>query len=398
MSNYRYFITQLYQSGINANPIVAEIPFTNVNFTQEVNNNGTFTGEVLLSGLSQGAYGVTANVVANTIPGQFALYVDFNGSPVWGGVIWNREYSSDTQILTITGQEMMSYFNRRVIYNTAGGAGGSTVFTSQDPCYIANQLITQAQTATYGYIGVATNTTTSGYSVSRTYYNFELKTVYQAIKDLSTGLDSGTQTPFFDFRIVPSYASGTGVSAITNTFTMGVPYLGNGSYNAATSSAHVFDFPGNIISYTYPEDGTTTANTVYGLGYGANVSKLIATAVDSSKLGTWPLLESSASFIDINDPTLLKAVTLGQVNALSYPPTTVQVVIPSYVDPQFNTYKLGDFVRLSINDDFFPSSTGGVAANEVYRIVAMSVSPGENGPDRVTLTLTLPLATTGTVS
>ena len=144
MSNYRYFITQLYQSGINANPIVAEIPFTNVNFTQEVNNNGTFTGEVLLSGLSQGAYGVTANVVANTIPGQFALYVDFNGSPVWGGVIWNREYSSDTQILTITGQEMMSYFNRRVIYNTAGGAGGSTVFTNQDPCYIANQLITQA--------------------------------------------------------------------------------------------------------------------------------------------------------------------------------------------------------------------------------------------------------------
>jgi hypothetical protein len=58
--------------------------------------------------LSQGAYGVTANVVANTIPGQFALYVDFNGSPVWGGVIWNREYSSDTQILTVSGKEMMS--------------------------------------------------------------------------------------------------------------------------------------------------------------------------------------------------------------------------------------------------------------------------------------------------
>jgi hypothetical protein len=397
MSNYRYFVTQLYQSGSTANPIVAEIPFTNVNFTQEVNNNGTFSGEILLSGLSKS---FASNVINKTIPAQFALYIEFNGNLVWGGVIWNREYNSDTQLLTISGQELMSYFNRRVIYNTSGGAGGSTVFTNQDPCYIANELIIQAQAASYGNIGVDTNlATVSGYSVSRTYYNFELKTVYQAIKDLSTGLDAGTQTPFFDFRIVPSYQGSGSSTYIYNRFTMGVPYMGNGSYDPASIYyAHVFDFPGNIISYTYPEDGTTAANTVYGLGYGANVTKLIATAVDSTKLGTWPLLESSASYIDINDPTLLKSVTLGQVQALSYPPTTVQVVIPSYVDPQLNVYKLGDFARLSIYDDFFPSSTAGITANEVYRIVSISVSPGENGPDRVTLTLTLPLSGTGTVS
>jgi len=397
MSNYRYFVTQLYQSGSSANPIVAEIPFTNVNFTQEVNNNGTFTGEVLLSGLNKS---FAANIVASTVPAQFALYVEFNGNLVWGGVIWNREYSSDSQILTINGQEMMSYFNRRVIYNPTGGAGGSTVFTNQDPCYIANEIVIQAQAASYGNIGVDTNLATmSGYSVSRTYYNYEFKTVYQAIKDLSTGLDAGTQTPFFDFRIVPSYQNSGSSTYIYNRFTMGVPYMGNGAYDPnSIYYAHVFDFPGNIVSYTYPEDGTTAANTVYGLGYGANVNKLVATAVDSSKLGTWPLLETSASYIDINDTTLLKAVTVGQVNALSYPPTTVQVVIPSYVDPQFNTYKLGDFARLAIYDDFFPSSTGSIATGEVYRIVSMSVSPGENAPDRVTLTLTLPLATTGTVS
>ena len=115
--------------------------------------------------------------------------------------------------------------------------------------------------------------------------------------------------------------------------------------------------------------------------------------MDSNKYTDgFPLLEDSANYIDIGDINLLKSVTLGQLNAVSYPPTTVEVIIPTYVDPYFGTYSIGDEVRLDIVDDYFPA---GVSL--VLRIVAMSVNPGENGPSRVTLTLTRQLAA-GSVS
>lgn len=390
MSDFRYLVTQLYQSGSTPNPVIAEIPLTNVNFSQEINSNGAFSGEVLLSGLDPN---MAANIVNSTIPAKYCIYVEYaptdgNGVIVWGGVIWTREYDSANQILSINAQELMSYFTRRRIQDT-------TVYTNQDPMTIANSLITYAQGKTYGNIGVQTNSNTSGFTVSRTYYNFELKEVYQAIKDLSTGLDSATETPFFDFNITPIYNSS---HQIVKYFESQSPYLGNNyPTNPITT---VFDFPGNIVSYTYPEDGTTAANRIYGLGYGANTTKLLATANDPSAYGSngFPLLEESASFIDVNDPTLLKAVTVGQVNAKSYPPTTVQVIVPSYISPNYGTYFIGDFVRLAIFDDFFSNGTNYRAAGEIYRITSINVVPGEDKADQVTITLTLPLATTGTVA
>jgi hypothetical protein len=48
---------------------------------------------------------------------------------------------------------------------------------------------------------------------------------------------------------------------------------------------------------------------------------------------------------------------------------------------------------MDIQDDYFPAGLNG----EILRIMAISVSPGENGPSRVTLTLTRLLAA-GTVT
>jgi hypothetical protein len=158
----------------------------------------------------------------------------------------------------------------------------------------------------------------------------------------------------------------------------------------ATCWLPVFQFPGNLVEYKFPEDATGAANKLYGLGYGANNSKILATAIDPAKIttGDWPLLEDTANYTDIGDLQLLKDLTLGQLNAISYPPTTIEVVIPPYIDPIYTSYNIGDQVRMDIQDDYFPSGLNG----EILRIMAISVSPGENGPSRVTLTLTRLLA------
>lgn len=383
-NSYRYVTTQLYQSGATPNPVIAELPFTKVSFTQQLNSIGTFTGSLLLSGFNAQNY----NVEQGTRPAWTGLYVIHNNDIVWAGVIWQRDYDSESQTLTITAREILSYFERRRIVN-------DKTYTAQDPQFIAKDLIDYAQSKSHGNIGLVVDSyTASAYATTRKFNAYEYKGVYQAIKDLSNGC--------FDFRTYGKLDPATG--NIQPHFQMGSPIVGKG-YNAANRTAVNFMFPGNLVSYKFPEDGIGAANTLYGLGYGANNARVVAKAIDPAKIqgsGDWPLLEDSVNYLDIGDVQLVKDLTLGKLNAISYPPITCQVVLPTYVDPLYSPnpdyssptnygYMIGDIARLFIKDDRFPGTF-----DYNYTIVAVDVAPGEDGPDRVTVTLTQPLAS-GTV-
>lgn len=355
------------------NTVIAELPFTNVNFTSQLNSIGAFQGHILLSGINTYDY----NVQDATIPGKTILWIMYTdpqshvSRPVWSGVIWAREYDSAAQTLSVSAQEMMSLYTRRRIHNTL------TYATFTDPAVIAKAFMQYAEALTpHGKTGLTYNNGTTTYSTKIEYKDYELKPVYQAVKDLASR--------FFDFKIQPVWNPTTG--ALYNQFQIGV----GTPYSATSSDSSVFQFPGNLVEYKWPQDATSSANRLYGIGYGDNSSQLKATAIDPALIGTsgtWPLLEDTASYTDIPDAQLLQDLTLGQLNATSYPPTVVEIVIPPYVDPYYNTYEIGDTVRVDIKDDFFP-----VGFSEILRIVAISVNPGENGPSRITLTLSRQLA------
>jgi len=401
--DYRYVTTQLYQSGSTPNPIIGEFPFTRVNFTQQLSSIGVFTGEVLLSGLS----GSQLNFDAATIPGKNALYVFHGNTPIWSGVITAREYDSSTQIAKITAREMTTYFEHRRIsgftsssyYNAnAGGTGvGGLVYGNSntgvgvDPLVVMKDLLLGANAKAFGDIGVryaSSNPTTvsGGSTIIRSFFDFELKTVYQAWKDLAQG------STYFDFVIKPRLAS----NGIVNEIIVGTPTLGV-NYSASSTTSTNLHFPGNIVSYTIAEDATKIGNYLYGIGYGANQNRIISKYYDNGKLtsgGSWALLEDAVNFIDIVTPALLATVTQGKLAAVSYPPTIVQVVMPSFIDPIYNQnvsgyYSIGDQANVIIADDRFVTSVNGI-----YRIIGIDVEPGDSGPDRITLTLNLPLATT----
>ena len=378
--NFRYFITRLYQPGSTPNPVIAELPFTGVNFTQQLNSAGTFQGHVLLSGLNA----TSMNLYDSTTPGLSILWIVYSDSeegynlPVWSGVIWQRDYNSTTQSLSISAQEMISLYNRRRISVTKN-------YTSppKDPTYIAKDLLQYAESKTHGNTGLQyASVPSSGVLTTKTYNGYELKSVNQAIKDLSQN--------YFDYKISPEIDSN---GNLINKFYMGCP-LGQ-IYQATNPLCNVLQLPGNIIEYNFPEDAGSAANVLYGLGTGYNNSKIIVTATSTDYItsGSWPLLEDTASYNDIPDTNLVKDLTLGQLKATAYPPTTVQVVLSPYVDPVYPIYNIGDEIRLDIKDDYFPNGLTGL----VLRIVGISVNPGENGPARVTLTLTRQL-TQGTVS
>jgi hypothetical protein len=361
MATYRYLFADLV-----TNSILAELPITNVNFTQALNAAGTFTGDLLLSGVNA----TQMNVANATIPARTAIYVDRDGVLVWGGVLWSREYNSADQHLRLTAREFESYLERRRITTTQA-------FTAVDQFTIAQTLMNQAQAVAGGNIGIAIPTNTSGVTVSKTYYAYEYKTVYSALLDLSRATNG------FDFNIFVAYDGGGNP---TKTLVLSYPKSGT-RYSATNPSALMFEFPaGNVVEYSYPEDGSTAANTVFAVGAGSNEGKAVTTGTDATKVTAgWPLLEDSVNYGDVTDTTLLQALANGQVAAVSYPPTTLRLTTPPSQNPTLGTYFIGDDVRIRITDDRFPTGL-----DATYRIVALNVTAGENGPERATLTLTLP--------
>jgi hypothetical protein len=360
-TTYRYLFADLL-----TNEIVAELPITGVSFTQQLNQAGAFSAHLLLSGVNTYGY----NVDAATTPTRNAIYVDRNGILVWGGVIWSRSYNSADQVLNITAREFESYFEHRLISTTEA-------FTNADQLLIARTLIDNAQALPSGDIGVITNSETSGVLIDRVYYDYEYKNVYAAIQDLSKQDDG------FDFNITVEYDNVTNIPK--KTLVLGYPRTGNVDSGVGDIQTPVFIFPaGNIVQYDYPEDGSIVSNNLYVTGAGSNEGKLLSNAQDAASITAgFPLLDATVSYSDITDQTVLNELAIAQVIALATPPPIISIVVPAFVTPEYGTYDIGDDARLIIIDERFPDGL-----DAVYRIVGLNVLPGEDGPERVTITLT----------
>ncbi len=365
-TTYRYLFADL-----RTNDILAELPLTRVSFTQVLNTSGSFQGTILGSDARELGYDITAA----TEPARIAIYVDRDGVLIWGGVLWLRTWDSDSQHFTFQAREFMSYFERRRITDTV-------VYEDEDQLFVAQDLITLAQAETGGDIGIVVPNNLSGILVTRVYFDYEFKDVSGAIKDLSNQQDG------FDVNIDVAYDALLEPRKYLRT-----QYPQRGiQYNAANADALVFEFPGNIVTYEWPDDGAQVANTMYGIGPNSNEAKIRATAVSpiNQIAAGWPLLEDTVSYTDQYDPDLLYQQTLGEVTARQVPVVTPKIVIPAYAEPVLGSYQTGDECLLRITDDRFPNNGSGYGLAEVYRIVAISVEPGEEGPERVTLTLTPP--------
>lgn len=372
-TNYRYLFADLV-----TNDILAEIPLTNVSFTQSLNTPGSFSGTILGSDIAEQGY----DIPNTTIPARTAIYVDRDGVLIWGGIIWIRTWNSDTQHWSFQAREFGSYFERRRITYDFMDGNQALVYDNEDQLFVAQDLMYLAQQQAGGDIGIVIPNNTSGVNVTRVYYDYEFKDLWGAIKDLSNQQDG------FDFNIDVAYDANLEPRKYAQTAypQRGVPFV------ASSPSALVFEFPGNIVTYEWPDDGSVVANEMYGIGPQSNEAKIraVATAPTDQIAAGWPLLEDTVSYTDQYDPTLLYQQTLGEVTAKQLPVVTPKIVVPAYVSPVLGSYKTGDEVLLRITDDRFPNYGSGFGLSQVYRIVAISVQPGEDGPERVTLTLTDP--------
>lgn len=154
----------------------------------------------------------------------------------------------------------------------------------------------------------------------------------------------------------------------------------------------VFEYPGNIESFDWIEDGSSMAVTIAGTGSGAGTNQLteygylLSTGGSATQQQRLPVSEDSVSFPTCTDPAQLNRLVLAEAQLRSAPITTPQLRVRGDMEPSPGSYRVGDHIRVRINGcPRFPTSLYPNGYDAIWRIVKISVKPQGTADEQITL-------------
>lgn len=360
-----------YTADLATGTITDELPLYDATFSTELNEAGEFRARLPLGDPRVGVH----RPRELTEPGRAALYVERDGVLVWGGVVWTVKYTSADRHLELGAAGFLSYFDhRRVLpadFDPAAPdlASAAVSFTDRDQCDIARGLVAVAQAHPDGDIRIRPDATTrSGITRTLVYPGSDLKSTGEALRELAS-LENGP-----DFLFDMAYGSdGRPVRRLR----VGTPHLGQ------QGTPHVWEYGANLIGYTWPADGASTASRVFALGeQGEGSSQLVAVAEDPAT--GRPLTETEVSYVHVTDADILRSQARSALAAVSAPVVLPELTVRADLEPVLGSYQVGDDALVVIKDVFFPE---GVRFG--VRITGIEVTPGNDaGEEQVQLTVT----------
>lgn len=346
---------------------ILELPMYSPSFGYVLNGIGDFNGEVSLAKRA-------SDVLSATDPARTVMFIDRDGVLVWGGWIWTRVWDRKTGRLKISGADYFSYFWHRYLRS-------SLFYTQEEQIYIANDLITTAQALSNGDVGVDYGTFIDSGVLRDREYNWEdTKNIGELIQQLSA-LSNG-----FDF----SFDAGGSLSDPTISFNKFYPKKGV----SAANTTYVFEYPGNIVTYDWPEDGMQKANYVLGVG-GTAIDGLGSTNKGITSYGligsdpTYPVLDYAFNDSNIVTGSTMSQRVIEELRLRQGIVTVPKLIVRGDLAPMFGSYAVGDYCKVSLTDDRFPSPGGGLPGKEAsMRIVGINVKPAQSSAaEEVTLTV-----------
>lgn len=302
-------------------------------------------------------------------------------------IIWQRPPYKPTEMrLHVGASEIRSYFDHRLLRPVAGVGSAKTLsYTQADQLVIFRALMADCQAVTYqgqpvGDIGVEMDDTQlSGVLRDRrdvaddagAYHGYMFES-YGTLLDNLAGLDNG-----FEWR-VDSYLDSD--RTLRRALRLGYPYLGH----PPNDDAVTLEYPGSVIDYEWPEDGTTSANAVFAIGAGEEAAMKWGEGYAAPELlSGFPLLERTTSYKSASVQATLTAHATADVAALSG-----DVVVPSLTVRGRPDVSPGDHVKVRISDEArFPGSS--VRPFETFmRVVQPTTKPGP--PEITTIAVEAP--------
>jgi hypothetical protein len=349
------------------NEILAELPIKRgAQVSRVLSGTGTFQGVVPLGD----ARYARLDLIRGTDPNRTVLYIDKDDVLIWGGIIWGRQYSSDTKELEITGLEFASFFTKHYL-----SVDSDAIFPREavDQFDLFRALINYVQTKPFANLGIDLGSGDSGILRDRFWNGFEFKEIAEACQQLSE-VENGFDW-LFDVRYDESHIP-------SRYLTLGYPQLGR----AAESTSFLFEKPGNLVKYAYPEDGSGQALETFAVGAGEGDAMLIAdTYLPGLHDEGYPLLQQVTQYKDVTIPATLRGHANRDEAKAEFPRTAQVVTVRQDQDPLFGDYVLGDEAVFRITDERFPLvESRGVGVEMTRRIVGWSITT-----DGVTADLTL---------
>ena len=385
MATYRYLFADLL-----SNVITGELPVRLAIFQTRLNAAGKadFTGSIPLSHPQ-----VVAQDVENiTAPRRTALYVDRDGTLVWGGIVWTRRYaSSENGQLEIKASTFDSYAYHRWIEGVIPmpdlsdqpqPAGLPQVtFVQVDQLLMAQQLVALMQGTGAGGmpggIGIQLGGETCGVLRDRQWFGYEQKGYGEALQQLSE-VENG-----FDYLIDVRYDDNDQPAKYLR---LGYPQLGRW-WGAPTLT---FEYPGNVLSYVWPEDGSSGANDYaeVGIGEGSAMLRSRATTMEPG----YPLYQLTGSYKDVKEQWTLDAHAAEDLR-LAYGDVVVpEMTVRADIEPVLGEYWPGDSVRVRITDYRFPAgSEGEPGLDTTCRLLGHTTKIDDADLESVDLILSEPL-------
>lgn len=404
---YRYLFTDLVKTSPTWNPtVLGELQLTNVTWGHQLNAAGQMSGQININ--DSRLKGVLGSYNSNyrsglefiTSPWRCAVYVERNGEIVWGGPIISREWDSESQVLTINGATFDAYFDRRLARDYLGGEGLLIFDEGTDQFMVmagVGGILDNMDSEPNGDLGIGYDSSElSGAVLSGVYtvYDYEHKKVSQVLSDMfqrSTAYDDNNVAYQlgFDWWVDCFYDS---TSNIQRLFTMYYPSKGN--QDTTSPLLPVLEFPGSIISYRWPEDGSSMTTSLTGLGPGSAEGQYSFEAVPSATLfpdiGNYPLLQDVTTFTQIPDIDAVDSLTQAQADVRGEPVVAPQFTwspaanqvrdVGSAVSngPGIGEFGVGDLFSIRLNDARF---YGGV--EKFLRLTKFDVSVGDSGAEIV---------------
>lgn len=363
--------------------LLAELPLAGVSYSFELNGVGTLSGTIPYSDET-----IPLDPETASAPGRTAVYVDRDGVLVWGGIVWTRQGVAGGK--SIQAAEFLSYYQHRYVKETLStdtsliidpayvDAGGQRLFTDQK--FIVWSLLKYARDQAGGNVGIDINALTApGHGINRTatYFGYERPEIYKSIAELAAADDG------FDFGIEVGWTSSANNQAPTRFRKARAWYPRRG--RPAAESGLVFSKGGghgSILSYDWPEDGTSLVTEMSGLGEGTGEAKIVKTAAAQDLLDSgWPLLEGVATYEGVIDETQVQGLTNADLQTRSQSNVQPTFEVSADTDPEFGSYSVGDEALFVIDPE--PQSPAG--REGTLRIVSIE-NTSASGPERVRLT------------
>lgn len=417
--SYRYLLTDLVSG-----TVIGELQFSGVSWSQTLNAPGEFSGSInindyrLQNKVGTAAAGYNSSIEYITQPARTGLYVERDGNIVWGGIIWTRTWEPISQELSITAQTFETYWEHRIVQTASHITtdiqsacvfdegtdqfqvimGDSTVGSEGGILWNMGATL-NGSIATTNDIGIQYDTSSySGIGIPNTFvvYDYENKKLSQVVSELteqSAPAASGTQYGF-DWAINATYDSTGNIVRIFNMY-----YPAKGIQDTTSSALPMLEFPGSIVQYSWPEDGTTMVTRLIGIGPGSAEGQYITTyrAPSKTDVSTYPPLDDVASFTQIPDVDMVDNLTQARADLLGAPVVTPSITwvpvtqelrdLPANiaatgttvsVSPNIGEFETGDLFRIRLNDARF---YGG--AEFVYRLTRFTVDVGDKGSSEV---------------